>query len=73
MCNINWLCGKILSALSFSIFIKKNEVYYVLDHNGTTHDHQVGSVQFFYSPDIRFYPVARIRCLSFDFNSLDLA
>ena len=57
----------------FKLLKKKHEVYYVLDHNGTTYDHKEGSVQFFYSPDIRFYPVARIRCLSFDLNSLDLA
>ena len=49
------------------------KVYYVVDHNGKANHHHGRSAQFFYSPDICFYPLALTDSLSLDFNWLDLA
>ena len=65
--------GKCSRCNYFQFQLKQNEVYYVVDHNGTADDHHVGSVQFFYSPDKRFYLVLRIRSLSLRFKRLDFA
>ena len=73
MCNINLLWQNSHGAIIFNFNKRKMKVYYVVDHNDKANHHHGRSTQFFYSPNICFYPLALINSLSLDLNWFDLA